>query len=283
MQIIKIIMWRVNFIMAKISGRLKRLGWIHVLKIIINKPIVKPVAFSLIMKDTMAGIGLYKSDLLPDLWIPLQKDPGLDVDQYLFDYDLYHNTYIGDLISRGDTVIDCGGYIGLFTLWCLKKGAKRIFVFEPEKRNCECIRRNLSSHIDSGEVILTDKGVWSTGGSMDLMLTDCGVGHSLLSEVEAIDYTPVDVVEVDSVIPNDDNINFIKMDIEGAEREALIGAKRVIGKNRPKMFICSYHLPDDPQVITGVVLQMRPDYLVEHTGFASTEKGFVQEQGVVFT
>ncbi|MDF9407834.1 FkbM family methyltransferase [Pelotomaculum isophthalicicum JI] len=286
MKIIKIIMWRINFIIAKISGSLKRLGWMQVFKIILNKPIVKPVAFSLIMQDKETSIGLYKSDFFPDLWIPLQKNPGLDVDQYLFKYDLYHNTYIGDLISRGDTVIDCGGYIGLFTLWCLKKGAKRVIVFEPEKRNYECLRRNLSSYIDSGKVLLIGKGVWSTGGSMGLRLTESGVGHSLLSGVEAIDSTPIEVVEIDTVIqdlvPNE-RIGFIKMDVEGAEREALIGAKGAIARDKPKMFICSYHLPDDPQVITNIVMETQPDYRVDYTGFASNDRGFIQEQGVVFT
>jgi len=277
------IIWRFNLIMAKINGRLKRLGWIHVLKILLNKPIVKPVKFSLITQDKNAGIGLYKSDYLPDLWIPLQNDPGCDIDQYLFRYGLYHSTCIGDLVSRGDTVIDCGGYIGLFTLWCLNKGAKKVIVFEPEKRNCECIKRNLSSYIGSGKVILIEKGVWSSYGTMDLRLTESGVGHSLLSGITAVDSTSVEVVEVDSVVQCDDKIDFIKMDIEGAEREAITGAKRVIGKDKPKMFICSYHLPDDPQVITNIVLQTRPDYMVEYTGFSFTEKGFTQEQGVVFT
>lgn len=283
MKIMKIIMWRINFIMAKVSGRLKRLGWLHVFRMLLNRPITKPVKLTLVAKDAKAGIGLYKSDYLPDLWIPLQSDPGCDIDQYFFKYDLYHNTYIGDLVSRGDTVIDCGGYIGLFTLWCINKGAKRVIVFEPEKRNCECIKRNLSSYFDSGKVVLVEKGLWSSCSNMNLSLAESGIGHSLLSEKESISTTSVEVVEIDSVIQRSDNISFIKMDIEGAEREALIGAKRVIDKDKPKMFICSYHLPDDPQVITKIVLQIRPDYKVSYTGFASNDRGFTQEQGVVFT
>ncbi|OPX82872.1 MAG: hypothetical protein A4E52_01996 [Pelotomaculum sp. PtaB.Bin013] len=49
------------------------------------------------------------------------------------------------------------------------------------------------------------------------------------------------------------------------------------------MFICSYHLPDDPQVITNIVMETQPDYRVDYTGFASNDRGFIQEQGVVFT
>ncbi|OPY58760.1 MAG: hypothetical protein A4E55_00634 [Pelotomaculum sp. PtaU1.Bin035] len=275
------IMWRINLIMAKINGKLKRLGWIHVLKILLNLPIVKPVNFSMTAMDANAGIGLYKSGDLPDLWIPLQNDPGCDIDQYLFKYDLYHSTYIGDLVSGGDTVIDCGGYIGLFTLWCLRKGAKKVIVFEPEKKNCICLKRNLSPYVESGKVVLVEKGVWSNYGTMDLSLTESGVGHSLLNGIEAVGSASVEVVEIDSVVQSNDRINFIKMDIEGAERQALIGAKRVIDKDKPKMFICTYHLPDDPRAITDIVKKMRPDYRFEHTGLAFNERGFIQEQGVV--
>lgn len=280
----KKIIWRIIVLRAKISGRLKRLGWIHVLKILFNMPIIKPVKLTLIKEDRDAGIGLYKSDRLPELWIPLQNDPGCDIDQYLFDYDLYHATYIGDMVSGGDTVMDCGGYIGLFSLWCLKKGADQIIVFEPEKRNCECIKRNLASYIDSGKVILIENGVWSCCSDMNLKLTDSGVGHSLLDRVKAVGSTTVKVVDIDSVVQNIEcsKINFIKMDIEGAERKALLGAEKVIIRDRPKMFICSYHLPDDPKVITNIVLKIRPDYTVNYTGVSLSEKGITQEQGVVF-
>ena len=42
-----------------------------------------------------------------------------------------------------------------------------------------------------------------------------------------------------------DNISLIKLDIEGAEREALKGAERIIKKCRPVLAICAYHLQDD--------------------------------------
>jgi len=248
-------------------------------------PLFQPVQFSLIEEDAQAGIGLYRSGCLPDLWIPLQDDPGCDIDRFLFDRDVYHNTYIGDLVSRGDNVLDCGGYIGLFTLWCLDKGAGKVVVFEPEKRNCECIRRNLSGYIGCGRVVLVEKGVWSSSGEMVLNLTGSGVGHSLLDGVESAAQAVVEVAGIDDVMRDleIDRIDFIKMDIEGAEREALIAAKNVIYRNKPKMFICTYHLPDDHRVITERVLAIRPDYSFEYTGFSVHEKGVSQNQGAVFT
>jgi len=44
-------------------------------------------------------------------------------------------------------------------------------------------------------------------------------------------------------------VDFIKMDIEGSERRALLGARQTIQRYHPRMAICVYHLPDDPVVI----------------------------------
>ena len=52
------------------------------------------------------------------------------------------------------------------------------------------------------------------------------------------------------------------MDIEGSERFALQGATDTVKRFKPRMAICTYHLPDDPDVIPRIVLQTRPDYAI---------------------
>ena len=56
------------------------------------------------------------------------------------------------------------------------------------------------------------------------------------------------------------HVDFIKMDVEGAERHALVGATRTIQQSRPRMTICSYHLLDDVQVLPEVVYGILPEY-----------------------
>ena len=60
-------------------------------------------------------------------------------------------------------------------------------------------------------------------------------------------------------------IDFIKADIEGAERYMLSGATEVLRKFAPKLSICTYHLPDDPQVLEKIIIKANPKYKVIHT------------------
>ncbi|MDR2691539.1 MAG: FkbM family methyltransferase, partial [Dysgonamonadaceae bacterium] len=59
-------------------------------------------------------------------------------------------------------------------------------------------------------------------------------------------------------------VDFIKADIEGAERDMLRGAANVLKTFAPKLAICTYHLGDDPAVLEKIIKETNPDYTVVH-------------------
>ena len=58
----------------------------------------------------------------------------------------------------------------------------------------------------------------------------------------------------------DERVTFIKMDIEGSEYNALLGARETIVKDRPKLAVSIYHKKEDIWTLPSLILEMVPDY-----------------------
>ena len=60
------------------------------------------------------------------------------------------------------------------------------------------------------------------------------------------------------------------MDIEGAERHALTGARRLLAAHKPQLAICIYHAPDDRGVVPRVIHEANGSYQTfSRNGFQS--------------
>jgi FkbM family methyltransferase len=82
------------------------------------------------------------------------------------------------------------------------------------------------------------------------------------SRIDASGETTIDVTTVDRVVDELklDRVDFIKMDIEGGEVDALRGADSTLRRFAPRLAICVYHLPHDLPDIVGLIRQARLDY-----------------------
>ena len=96
---------------------------------------------------------------------------------------------------------------------------------------------------------LVNKGAW--GKEDKLRFEATGVS----------DYGNTEIVtcRLDDVL-QDKQVTFLKMDIEGAEKEALIGAERIIRIHKPKLAISVYHKKEDIWEIPKLLLEMNPHY-----------------------
>jgi hypothetical protein len=74
----------------------------------------------------------------------------------------------------------------------------------------------------------------------------------------------VPAITLDSFVErnNIERVDFIKADIEGAERNMLWGARKILKEFAPKLSICTYHLHDDPQVLREIILEANPKYQI---------------------
>lgn len=185
-----------------------------------------------------------------------------------------------ELYRRGTAFIDGGCYdcesSYKFAEWC--EGAySAIVAFEPDPDNyamcCEKIRNTPLPNfqlVNAGLSGQEGTAVFDARKNTNsrIMPTELGsaqaktIGKTVSIRTSAID----DIV-------GSHTVGFIKMDIEGAEFDALHGAKNTILRDKPLLAICVYHLRGDVFAIMDYLHQLLPEYrfLLRHYGVDSDE------------
>ena len=145
-------------------------------------------------------------------------------------------------LTPKEVFIDCGAYNGdtieSFLRFTHKK-YKKIVAFEPDEKNVSAIRRK-------GErIFVIPSACWSSDTEVSFSMGE-GSSSSVCNKTESNEKKIIRMRAraIDNVEECRD-ATFIKMDIEGSEYEALIGAQNTIKKNRPKLAICIYHSDED--------------------------------------
>ena len=158
--------------------------------------------------------------------------------------------------------MDCGAHVGVFTQSALDRGAAKVIAIEPEPVNLECLRRNLAREIAAGRVIVVPKGAWSSEKTITLFLGIDNSGMNTMIEGAGGDAMEVPVTTIDNLVRSLHlpRVDYIKMDIEGAEREALAGAIETLRQFRPRLMIDSYHRAGDMQVLPTIIRRAHGDY-----------------------
>lgn len=167
--------------------------------------------------------------------------------------------------NRDDVFVDLGAYIGDSILNYVKYyGAnyKKIYAYEISEKSCIQMRNNLK---DLHDVEIRQKGAGKAAGEFFLNTSDTDASANTLTSASS-NGERVEVAALDEDLP--DGFTFLKMDIEGAEYDALRGAERTIREKRPKLAVCVYHGYDDIWRIPILIDRFNPDYkfYLRHNG-----------------
>jgi FkbM family methyltransferase len=170
-------------------------------------------------------------------------------------------------VHPGDVVLDCGASDGDFTREALRAGASKVISIEIAPSSAECIRRNLASEIAAGKVVVYPKGVWDKEDRMTLEVDDTNFAANtvVLRPKNAHPAVEVALTTIDKIVVELGlaRVDFIKMDIEGAEVRALNGARETINRFKPRMAITAEHNPNDERDIPEAIRRIRQDYRTE--------------------
>jgi FkbM family methyltransferase len=271
------ILKRTKLLSLKLKGQLPYVSWRKLITQCKKRNLKLNSLIKKVDHDSQHGLSLYNVPGYKQLiWCPDAKPELLELDADLTFCDYYHGLCINSLIREDDVVFDCGGYVGLFSLWALKKKASKVIIFEPLEKNYKCISRNLHDYINAGKVILIKAGVWSSKGCLEFYEDEAGSGSTFL--INSVDpmvkkdvtdkkwikktHSSMQVVTIDGIaeelkIPS---VDLIKMDVEGAESEAVLGAKNTLIKYSPNLALCTYHQSNHGEILYKSVNEINPMY-----------------------
>ena len=170
--------------------------------------------------------------------------------------DEYERQYFDkELIGYSDdgVFVDLGGYDGDTVEKYIQFGDatyKKIYLFEPDQNILGRAKERLKGF---SNIEYVPTGAYSKDG--ELRFSASGRTNGFFTDAGEL---VIPVRKLDTVVKEAPAL--IKMDIEGSEKDALIGATQALQKNKPKLAIAAYHFANDLWRLVDVIREINPSY-----------------------
>lgn len=239
--------WAVS---QKLTGSADRCSWERILRYYVDL-----TTFAEMYEQEQSQVAVLETDpILPlqrvqtskgPMWIRTPKG-GRGIGWILAEHDWMEQLSADHVVSPGDVVLDVGAHVGIFAMKAFALGAARVIAVEPDPDNVECLRRNFSKEIESGRLTIVEAGAWNKVDTMELSIGQSSGWNSLVSDNHYLT-VEVPVRPIDDMLAElgVDRLDYIKMDIEGAEPQALEGAAETIRRFHPIVMIDTYQWEHD--------------------------------------
>lgn len=182
-----------------------------------------------------------------------------------------HQYFVDEIMRFGENevFVDAGAFDGDSIQAFLNKVNYRfgaIHAFEMDRNIYSKLQLNinkLEKHYRD-KIFLYNLGVWNEKSELLYSSNDTS------SQVSSDGAEIISMDRLDGILKN---VSFLKMDIEGAELQALQGAQELILRNKPKLAICVYHLAEHLWEIPFYIKKLVPEYKIyfRHHTSESTE------------
>lgn len=160
----------------------------------------------------------------------------------------------------GDTIIDGGAWTGdTAEAFCRTLNFNcQIYSFEPNDLTFNKLQDNLKQGHYKNHVTPLKLGLWSHTTTLKFNISE---ENSMANHVSEHGVNQINVISIDEFLSKQNlKVDLIKMDIEGAEIQALHGARKTIERQLPRLQICSYHNFDDLWEIPILIKEFHPEY-----------------------
>jgi len=217
--------------------------------------------------DVRRAFGLFidefsRREFVNQVWWRLTGDPGC------LGHPVSGPQYLVEDVARpiaDEVVLDCGAYDGdTLADWLQHRGptSARYIALEPDpcsRGDLSALVQKLPEHIGSRVVVMAQAAA-SAPGTATFAAT--GTASSTFGDGGAEAGVQVELARIDDLVASLGGPvpTFLKMDIEGAELDALAGATALIRDHGPMLALCVYHRQDHLWRVPLAVAELRPDH-----------------------
>ena len=159
--------------------------------------------------------------------------------------------------DANDIAIDGGAYDGATALNFAKCGVK-VYAFEMDAANYKNCRARLDASAGYN-ITLENLGLSDKEGEFTYFSGGVGSRKNVNGNLTA-KFIDLDTYVMKKNLPR---VDYIKLDIEGAELDMLHGAAKTITRCKPKMAVSAYHKPEDLWTLATYIKSLRADYEFE--------------------
>lgn len=221
-----------SFRLVHLIGSLSKrnLIWIYRKSMSKNGEIIKKVQGNYMLLDVgCVGLDLFETNLFKQLAVSDIREP-------------VATDYLLKILKKGDRVVDLGANIGYYvTIESVVLGEEgHIIAIEPDSKNLSILKKNLELNHISNIVDVYPLAISDKIGQINFYVSDRCNWHSTMNLGDEYIKETVEVESrtLDDLVGEQLKIDFIRMDIEGAEVEAIKGMQNTLKRNKNlKLFI----------------------------------------------
>lgn len=227
----------------------------------------KPI-YSLLEAITF-GQGLYKTINGVSVKLPAKY-----IRYFPSNYEKENFAFLKSCCGEGATILDIGAHIGLFSTIAAKIAGQygKIFAFEPAPATIPVLHQTIKINELEKLIIPVNQAMGKEVGNTTFFVSDdeADNSNSLISykEDRKLNGVQVEVNTIDNFVMTKklSKINFIKIDVEGAEYDTLLGGQNVFKRYKPNIIVAIHPEPiekkgDRLEDIFDLIEQMRYDII----------------------
>jgi len=129
-------------------------------------------------------------------------------------------------IEKNSIVVDIGANIGVFSLYAVSMGARKVYAYEPSERAYEVLLHNIVHNQLEDKVVPHKLAVYNTSGDKVIIPIDSSPYNRMVTENSAQKWAMVGTVTLERIVQDSEEafVDLLKIDCEGMEYDILFGA-----------------------------------------------------------